>query len=720
MATSAMSTQPRTETSQDSVPKQAQSESETLAINAIRTLSIDAVEAANSGHPGTPMALAPLAYVLWNEFLRYDPEHADWPDRDRFILSNGHASMLLYSVLHLAKVKSEQKENETHVADGSERYAVNLDDIRAFRQLDSRCPGHPEYGITTGVECTTGPLGQGVANSVGMAIASRWYAARFNRSGLDVFKHRVWAICGDGCLMEGVSGEAASLAGHLKLANLCWIYDSNHITIEGSTQLAFTENVAERFSAYGWRIDTVKDANDLGAIRRALSSAQAEQERPTLIILTSQIGYGAPHKQNTRAAHGEALGKDEVKLAKEFYKWPSQEPFFVPEKAYEAFAKGIGQRGPKEFADWQKVLETYDAAQPTLFKDLEQTFHREFTANTHFDDPTVWDKLVPAFPADAKGLATRESSSKILNAVAQKEVRLIGGSADLYPSTKTFLKFDSAGTIEADSAFGQNMHFGIREHAMGSIVNGLALSGLRPYGSTFLIFSDYMKPPIRLSALMELPCLWIFTHDSIGIGEDGPTHQPVEQLVSLRSIPGLVVLRPADANETRAAWQTLLNLKKTPVALILTRQSVPTLDLKVYPALQMADTSVAKGGYILRESTNPVPKAILIGTGSEVHLCLSAASALEKKGIPTRVVSLPSWELFEKQPLAYRDAVLPPNVHCRVSVEQASTMGWHRYVGLEGRAIGMTSFGASAPIKDLLEKFGFTVEKITAAVEASL
>ena len=681
----------------------ATSDLDQLSINTIRTLSMDAVQKANSGHPGTPMALAPVAYTLWQKHLRFDPADPIWPDRDRFVLSNGHASMLLYSLLHLARVQAVDSDYNT-----AGHPSVSLDDIKHFRQLGSHCPGHPEYHLTTGVETTTGPLGQGVSNSVGMAIAARWLAARFNRPGFEVFGYRVYSICGDGDMMEGVASEAASLAGHLKLANLCWIYDSNTITIEGHTDLAFSEDVGARFRAYGWNVAHVDDANDTAAFDTALKGFEAGADRPTMIIVRSIIGYGAPHKQNTKEAHGEALGEEEVRLAKRFYGWPEDAHFLVPDGVYENFANGIGARGAKLNADWRALFQRYAKAHPELADEITRMQRREL--------PDGWDKDIPSFPADAKGMATRDSGGKVLNAIAQRVPWLIGGAADLAPSTKTTLTFEGAGSLEADSPGARNMHFGVREHAMGAVCNGIALSKLRPFGATFLIFSDYMKPAIRLSSIMELPATWVFTHDSIGLGEDGPTHQPVEQLIGLRSIPGLVTLRPCDANEVAEAWRVTVSSPHQPHCIVLTRQAVPTFDRTRYGAA----SGLRRGAYILADPPGGKPEVILIGTGSEVQLCVGAHEALAREGIRSRVVSMPSWELFEQQDEAYRAGVLPPSVAARVAVEQASTIGWDRYVGRTGAVIGMHTFGASAPLKALETKFGFTPDAVVAAAKSQI
>jgi len=674
-----------------------------LAINTIRTLAMDAVQKANSGHPGAPMAMAPVVYDLWQRHLRFDPNDPIWPNRDRFVLSAGHGSMLLYAMLHLAGVKAVNPKYET-----LGQLAVSLDDIKQFRQLDSKTPGHPEYRWTSGVETTTGPLGQGAANSVGMAIASKWMAAYFNRPDFPMFSFDAYALLGDGCMMEGVAHEAASLAGHLKLDNLCWIYDSNRITIEGSTALAFSDDVATRFRGYGWEVVDVADANNLVAVDAAYEKAKATKGKPTLIIVQSHIGYGAPNKQDTKAAHGEPLGEEEIRLTKKFYGWPEDAKFLVPEGVHEAFGAGVGARGAKLRAEWMALFDAYKKKYPAEGEALDRMQHRQL--------PVGWDKGIPEFPADPKGLAGRDASAKVLNVVAQNIPWLIGGSADLAPSTKTLLTFDGASTFQAGSWGGRNFHFGVREHAMGAVLNGLSLCKVRPYGSGFLIFSDYGKPAIRLGAIMEIPVIYVFTHDSIGVGEDGPTHQPVEQLVSLRSTPGLVTIRPADANEVAEAWRVLLQFRHAPACLILTRQALPTLDRAKYaPA-----SGLAKGAYVLADPPDGVPEVLLLATGSEVYLCAAAHEQLAQEGIKSRVVSMPSWEIFESQPKEYRDAVLPPAVTARVSVEQASIFGWERYVGSAGRMIGMKTFGASAPIKDLQKKFGFDPGNVVAAAKEQL
>jgi transketolase len=673
-------------------------------INTIRTLSMDAVQQAESGHPGTPMALAPVIYTLWQRFLRFDPDDASWPNRDRFVLSNGHASMLLYSMLHLTGVKNPNNGEQVR----SSEFAVTIGDIKRFRQLDSKCPGHPEYRRTTGIEATTGPLGQGCGMSVGMAIAERWLATRFNRPGFDVFSYDIYTICGDGDMMEGVTSEAASVAGHLMLGNLCWIYDSNRITIEGHTDLAFSDDVAARFLAYGWNVHRVGDANDTERIADAIETFRRTHDVPTLIIVDSHIGYGAPHKQDTNAAHGEPLGFEEIRLAKRAYGWPEDSKFLVPDGVREHVNASFGERGRRRHKSWSERMEVYKAKYPGLGAEIQRLQKR--------DIPVGWDSNLPSFAADTKGLATRESSGKVQNAIAQHVPLLIGGSADLSPSTKTRLTFEVAGDFEAHKYGGRNLHFGIREHAMGTILNGLALTNIRAYGSSFLNFSDYMKAPIRLSALMELPVIYIFTHDSIGLGEDGPTHQPVEQLVALRSIPNLITLRPADANEVVESWRVVAGLKRQPACLILTRQPVPTFDRTIYaPA-----AGVARGAYVMADAKRGKPAVILIGTGSEVALCADVYEALNKEGIGARLVSMPSWELFEQQDQSYRDGVLPPSVRARVSVEAGSVIGWDRYVSPGGARIGMHSFGASAPIKDAMKKFGFTREAVLAAAKQQL
>jgi transketolase len=679
---------------------------ERLAVNTIRTLAMDAVQAANSGHPGTPMAMAPVAYCLWQRFLRFDPDDPIWPNRDRFVLSMGHASMLLYSLLHLTGVKAVNAKYE-RLGDLS----VKLDDIKRFRQLDSRCPGHPEYRWTSGIETTTGPLGQGVATSVGMAIAERWLASHFNRPGFEMFDYDVYALAGDGCMMEGISGEAASLAGHLKLSNLCWIYDNNKITIEGHTEWAFSEDVATRFIGYGWNVTRVGDANDLEMLERAFQTFKNTRDRPTLIIVDSHIAWGSPNKQDTHAAHGEPLGADEIRLTKRNYDWPEDAHFLVPDGVREHFQEGIGKRGRELRQAWFAKFEQYRGKHPELADHLERMQRRQL--------PEGWDKGLPVYAADPKGKAGRDVSGEVLNVLARNVPWLLGGAADLAPSTKTRLNFEGAGDFLAKNYGGRNFHFGVREHAMGAVLNGLSLSKLRPYGSGFLIFSDYGRGPIRLAAIMEIPVIYIFTHDSIGVGEDGPTHQPVEHLASLRSVPGLITLRPADANEVVEAWRMIMERRHEPIALILSRQALPTLDRSKYaPA-----SGLAKGAYVVADTADGKPEALLLATGSEVSLCVSAYEKLKSEGVKTRVISMPSWEVFEyhcKKHPEYREAVMPARVTARVSVEQASTFGWARYVGTSGCSIGMETFGASAPLKELQKKFGFTPERVIAAVKEQL
>ena len=675
---------------------------EMLSINTIRTLSIDAVQAANSGHPGTPMGMAPVAYVLWQEFLRYDPREPLWPDRDRFVLSAGHASMLLYSVLHLAGVKEADKDT-LEVFDG---LAVRMEDIKSFRQLGSRCPGHPESHLTTGVETTTGPLGQGYANSVGMAIAGRWLASRYNEPEFSgPYDFNVYALGGDGCMMEGISSEAACLAGHLKLSNLCWIYDSNRITIEGGTPLAFSEDTGARFAAYGWNVVHVPDANDLNLIRAAFRTFQQTTDRPTLIIVNSHIGWGSPHKQDSAAAHGEALGEEEVKLTKRNYGWPEDAKFLVPDGVYENFQKGIGARGNKIRAEWDAQFDAYKKKYPSLADEISRMERRQL--------PEGWDKDLPSFPADPKGLATRDSSGKAENAIAKNVPWFLGGAADLSPSTKTLLTFEDATGFQPGNYGRRNLHFGIREHAMAAAVNGMSLTKVRPFGATFFVFTDYMRGGLRLSAIMGIPVIYILTHDSIGLGEDGPTHEPIEHLAMARATPGLITLRPADASEVVEAWKFVMQLRHEPALLVLTRQAVPTLDrTKFHPA-----SGLSRGAYVLADPPGGKPDVLLLATGSEIYLCVNALEQLSKEGINARIVSMPSWELFERQEQAYRESVLPPAVTARVSVEMASTFGWTRYVGTSGSSIGMHTFGASAPIKALQQHFGFTVEHIVAAAK---
>jgi len=674
-----------------------------LCINTIRTLAMDGVQQANSGHPGAPMALAPVTYSLWQQFLRYDPADPVWPNRDRFILSNGHASMLLYAMLYLSQVRGINPEGER-----LGEFAVTLDDIKKFRQLDSKTPGHPEYRWTAGVETTTGPLGQGVANSVGVAIAGKWLGAHFNQPGFEIFDYNVYAMCGDGDLMEGVASEAASLAGHLKLSNLCWIYDENHVTLDGLANVSFTEDVGKRFEAYGWNVEHVTDANDLDALAQAYHGFLKTTDRPTLIRVNSHIGYGSPHKQDTSAAHGEPLGEEEVRLVKKFYGWPEDAKFLVPDGVLDNFRNGIGKRGGELRQKWEGLFADYGKKYPDLASQIKLMQRREL--------PDGWDKKLPTFPADAKGMATRESSGNVLNAVAENVPWLVGGSADLAGSDRTRLKFSGAGDFQAGSYGGRNLHFGVREHGMAAALNGMAVSKVRPFGGTFFNFSDYMRPSIRLAALMEIPTIFIFTHDSIGLGEDGPTHQPIEQLASLRAMPGLMLLRPADANEVVEAWKVIMKLQHEPAVIVLSRQAVPTFDRSKYGAA----SGVAQGAYILADAPGGKPEVILMGTGTEVSLCVSAYEQLKAEGVKARVVSIPSWNLFDHQSDEYKAKVLPPDVKARVAVEQAATFGWSQYVGPSGIVVGMRRFGASAPIKELQKKFGFTTENVVAAARKAM
>jgi transketolase len=674
-----------------------------VCVNTMRTLAIDAIQQANSGHPGTPMGMSPTVYCLWQRLLRFDPQDPIWMNRDRFVLSAGHASTLLYTILHLAGVKAVDPEYEI-----LGRPSVTLDDLKSFRQFGSRCAGHPEYRWTSGVETTTGPLGQGVATSVGMAIAEKWLAARYNRPGFELFGYRVYALCGDGCMMEGVASEAASIAGHLKLDNLCWIYDNNHITIEGKTDITFTEDVAGRFLAYGWNVLRVGDANDLDRIENALRTAASTKGRPSFVIVDSHIGYGSPHLQDTSAVHGEPLGDEEIKLTKQAYGWPPDAKFLVPSGVYEHLQSGIGRRGREAREEWEKQFAEYRTKFPELAAEVDHIQKRELPEN--------WAKDIPVFPADKKGLPGREASAKVLNAIAPNLPWIVGGSADLSPSTKTRLTFPSAGDFQADASAGRNLHFGIREHSMSAILNGLALSKLRPFGSGYLVFSDFARAAIRLSALMEIPVTHIFTHDSIGVGEDGPTHQPIEHLISLRAIPNLVVIRPCDANEVAEAWRVILTMPRQPVTLILSRQALPTFDRKRFAAA----SGLANGAYVLADAEGGKPDVLLMATGSEVSLCVEAYEELTRQGIRARVVSMPSWELFERQSEEYRRTVLPPTVKARVAVEQASTLGWCRYVGTDGAILGMKTFGASAPLKVLQKEFGFTTDHVVQAAKAQL
>jgi transketolase len=675
-----------------------------LSINTIRTLAIDGVQKANSGHPGAPMGLAPVVYALWQKYLRYDPANPLWPNRDRFVLSNGHASMLLYATLHLTGVRGVDGDGNVT----PDKPALSMDDLQRFRQMDSKTPGHPESHMTSGVETTTGPLGQGVGNSVGMAIASKWLGANYNKPGFPVFDFNVYAICGDGDIMEGVCCEAASLAGHLKLSNLCWIYDHNHVTLDGPASYSFNEDVMTKFVGLGWNVTRVADANDLEMLGRAYETFLKTNDRPTLIVVDSHIGYGSPNKQDSSDSHGEPLGEAEVKLTKKFYGWPEDAKFLVPDGVYDQFKNGVGKRGAEFRGEWSKKFADYKKQFPELAEQLD------LMANWKL--PEGWDKDLPVFPADAKGMATRDSSGKALNALAKNIPWLIGGSADLAHSNKTNLTFDGAGDFFPDAYKGRNLHFGVREHAMGAAVNGMSVTRLRAFSATFFNFSDYMRPSMRLAALMETPSIFIFTHDSIGLGEDGPTHQPIEQLAALRAMPNMIVLRPGDANEVVEAYKVIIQLRHSPATLVLTRQTMPTYDrTKFAPA-----SGVAKGAYVLVDAESGKPDVILMGTGSEVHLCVEAYEKLKSEGIKARVVSMPSWELFEQQDAAYWESVFPSAVTARVSVEMASTFGWERYVGTKGKMIGMHSFGASAPLKDVLKKFGFLTENVVAAAKQVL
>jgi transketolase len=677
---------------------------EMLCINTIRTLSMDAVQAANSGHPGTPMSMAPLVYTLWQEFLRYDPANPIWPNRDRFVLSEGHASMLLYSILHLTGVRQAGKNLEI-----LSEPAIRMEDIKSFRQLGSRCAGHPELHLATGIETTTGPLGQGYANSVGMALAGKWLASRYNQPGFeDIYNFNVYALGGDGCMMEGISSEAASLAGHLKLSNLCWIYDSNRITIEGGTPLAFSEDVGERFTAYGWHVVHVTDANDLEMIRGGFRAFLQTSDRPTIVIVNSHIAWGSPNKHDSAAAHGEALGEEEVKLTKRVYGWPEEAKFLVPDGVYEHFQQGIGARGKKESERWTSRLGEYRSSHPELADEISMMERREL--------PKGWDRELPSFPADAKGLATRDSSGKVENAIAKNVPWLIGGAADLAPSTKTLITSEPSTGFQPGNYGLRNLHFGIREHAMAATINGMSLTKARPFGATFFTFTDYMRGGLRLSALMSLPVIYVLTHDSIGLGEDGPTHEPIEHLAIARATPNLITLRPADANEVVEAWKVVMQLQHEAALLVLTRQAVPTFDRSRYASA----AGLARGAYVLADAVGGKPEVLLLGTGSEVSLCVEAHEQLAKEGIRARVVSMPSWEIFERQHKVYRDSVIPPDVKARVSVEAAITFGWDRYVGPNGAMIGMHTFGESAPAKALFKHFGFTVENVVTTAKQQI
>jgi len=685
-----------------SQPK-SQLDMDQLSINTIRTLAIDAVQQANSGHPGAPMGLAPVAYELWQSYLRYDPADPTWPNRDRFVLSAGHASMLLYATLHLAGVKEVAKDGKI-----LDSLAISMDEIKRFRQIGSKTPGHPESHITTGVETTTGPLGQGAGNSVGMAIASKWLGANFNKPGFEICDLNLYGICGDGDLMEGVASEAASLAGHLKLSNLCWIYDNNHVTLDGPADWSFNEDVMTRFVGYGWNVTRVADANDLSMLARGYDTFLKTKDRPTLVVVDSHIGYGSPHRQDTYEAHGEPLGEAEVKLVKKNYGWPEDAKFLVPDGVYDQFKNGVGKRGAEAHAAWNAKFAEYKKQFPQLADQLNRMLSGQL--------PDGWDKNLPSFPADPKGMATRESSGKTLNALAVNIPWLVGGSADLAKSNKTNLTFEGAGDFFPDAYHGRNIHFGVREHAMGAIVNGMTLSKLRAFSATFFNFSDYMRPSMRLGALMEIPAMYIFTHDSIGVGEDGPTHQPIEQLAAYRAMPNMLVFRPGDANEVVEAYKVAMQHTHGPSTLIFTRQAMPTFDRTKYaPA-----SGVAKGAYVLADAAGGKPDVIFLASGSEVGLCAAAYEKLTAEGVKARVVSMPSWELFEKQDAAYKESVLPAAVTARVSVEMESVFGWDRYTGPKGKIIGMRSFGASAPLKDLLKKFGFELENVISAAREVL
>jgi transketolase len=673
-----------------------------LSINTIRTLSIDAVQQANSGHPGAPMGLAPVAFSLWQYFLNYDPADPLWPNRDRFVLSAGHASMLLYSILHLAGVRLVKN------GEVQKELSITMEEIKRFRQLGSRTPGHPESHLATGIETTTGPLGQGAGNSVGMAIAGNWLASTFNRPGFELFDFRVYALCGDGDIMEGVAAEAASLAGHLKLGNLCWIYDNNRVTLDGPASWSFNEDVMTRFVGYGWNVTRVADANDLLQLSRAYKYFQDHRDQPTLIVVDSHIGYGSPHKQDSFEAHGEPLGEAEVKLAKRNYGWPEDAKFLVPDGVYQHFQDGVGARGSQANGKWEASFSEYTKKYPELADQLRRIRKHQL--------PDNWDKDLPTFNADPKGMGTRESSGKVLNKLAQNIPWMVGGSADLAKSNKTQLTFEGAGDFFPGEYAGRNVHFGVREHGMGASVNGMTLTGLRGFGATFFNFSDYMRPSMRLAALMEIPVLFIFTHDSIGLGEDGPTHQPIEQLAALRAMPNMLVMRPGDANEVTEAYRAVLPHSHGPTTFVFSRQALPTLDRTKYASA----AGVAKGAYVLADADGGKPEVILMASGSELQWVVGAYEKLKAQGIKARVVSMPCWELFEKQDAAYKESVLPSSVTARVSVEMLATLGWDRYVGPKGKMVGMHSFGASAPLKDVLKKFGFDTDTVVAAAKEVL
>ncbi|MFK8114043.1 MAG: transketolase [Rubripirellula sp.] len=677
----------------------ASTDIENLAVDTIRALSMDAVQTANSGHPGTPMALAPIAYQLFNHTMNYDPAQPDWPGRDRFILSCGHASMLLYSVLHLAGVKATDDDGNP-----TDELSITLDSIKKFRQIGSVCAGHPEYAEAAGIETTTGPLGAGVSNSVGMAMAQKWLAENYNTDKHNLFDYNVYALCSDGDLMEGVACEAASVAGHLKLDNLCWLYDDNHITIEGDTDLAFSEDVEKRFEGLGWNVARVDDANDLAALRKAIDSFQATSDKPTLVIVRSVIGWGAPNKQNTHGAHGAPLGWDEVALAKGNYGFPPEEKFYVPDGVYEHFQSGVGARGAAAYEAWFKTWSDYQSAHPEKAAELQSVFSGSL--------PEGWDKDIPEFEASEKGDATRNSSGKVLNAIAKNVPFMIGGSADLSPSNKSNLTFEGAGEFLPDNYSGRNLHFGIREHAMAGIVNGLSLTGLRSYGATFFVFTDYMRGGMRLASIMHQPVFYILTHDSIGVGEDGPTHQPVEHLSACRAIPGLYVFRPGDSNEVAECYRTAMGINDHPSAFVLSRQNMETLDRSVYASAE----GCAKGGYVVADCEG-TPDVILMGSGSELGLCTDAAKALTAEGKKVRVVSMPCMDLFAEQDQAYRDEVLPPAVTNRVAVEAGIRMSWDRWIGLEGKFVGMDGYGASGPFDQVYKLFGITADAVVEAAK---
>lgn len=661
---------------------------------------MDGVQAANSGHPGTPMALAPVTYQLWAHNLKYDPKNPNWHNRDRFVLSCGHASMLLYSMIHLAGIKHVDKHGKV-----TDQESLCIEDLKKFRQLNSPCAGHPEFGYATGIETTTGPLGQGVGNSVGMAIGSKFLGAKYNRPGFDLFDYDVYALCSDGDLMEGIASEAASIAGHLKLSNLCWIYDDNGITIEGHTDLAFSENMAVKFQGLGWHTIHVSDANDLNALQAAFDEFKATADKPTLIVVNSIIGYGSPNKANTHGAHGAPLGEDECKLTKKNYGWPESEKFLVPTEVREHFSQTFGSRGAKASSEWASLLTQYTKAHPKQAAEIQSILDSKL--------PDGWDAGLKAFAADPKGMATRVSSGKVLNMLSPHIPQLIGGSADLAPSTMTLIDGEK-GFSHLDYS-GRNMHFGIREHAMASVLNGMSLCGLRPYGATFFVFTDYMRPSMRLSSIMHQPVLYVVTHDSIGLGEDGPTHQPVEHLAACRAIPGLYVFRPGDANEVLHCYQAALKLSNHPSAMVLSRQNVPTMD----PSKVASAAGAQKGGYTVSDCQG-TPKAILIGTGTELMLCMKAQELLAAEGVPVRVVSMPCCELFDEQPKSYRDEVLPPGINLRLACEAGLRLGWDKYIGLDGLFVGMTGFGASGPADQLYKHFKITSDQIVLLIKNAM